>query len=264
MKILNFLLSISIIALLPSCIKSSEDNSTKPEPTSVVAALSKVTQKVDGNISIVSGNLEYSEFPAQIDIEGFFHNSDGNNVKIEELIIGNYSIKEQSNGFYYKNFSSLKEDEKLAKDKLTAKNVSISLTSNALGNFNSEIYSPQFVKSKINNLVNGEIIKNNGLVISWIPDSKGSQLAVVVSYEGKAYPNRGTSLPQELITSYKLVDENTGSVKFTPEELAKFPINGSLRFSVGRATQKVFTTTTNKKVAVTCLSHCFSADYELK
>lgn len=263
MKILNLLLSISTIALLSSCAKNNEDNA-KPEPTSVIEALTKATQKVDGNISIINGNLEYSEFPAQIDIQGFFHNSDGNNIKVEDLNIENYSIKEQSNGFYYKSFSSLNEEEKLAKDKLTAKNISISLNSSALGNFNSEMYSPKFVKSKINNLVNGEIIRNNGLIISWIPDSNGSKIAVVVSYEGKTYPNKGTSLPQELITSYKLVDESTGSVKFTPDELAKFPINGSLRFSVGRATQKVFATTLNKKVAVTCLSHCFSADYELK
>lgn len=263
MKISNFLLFIFVFTIL-SCKKNTDDAQTVFSPVSIDQALLQNNLKVDGNISITSSNFEYNKTLSQIDIQGFFHDATGKNIKIDDMNMNGYTVLEQSNGFYYQHFMGSSDDGKIATTRLIGKDIDVVFNSSILGNISTSVYAPQYVQSKIDNLFGGVVLKNEALSISWIPDNKGTKVAVIIFYNGKAYPNKGNNLPEETISTYKLLDDADGRVRFSAAELAKFPIGGSIRFFVGRATQNIVSTSTGKKVAITCLSHSFSDDYELK
>ena len=263
MKISNFFF-LMLLSTLFACKKNVEDATKISNPLSIEQALLQKSIKVDGNISIANSNFEDNAVLSQIDVQGFFHDAVGNNVQVEELNINGYKINEQSNGFYYQHFGHSSDDDKAAISKLVGSDVGVVLNSDVLGKLDAKVYAPQYVKAKIDNLAEGVILKNEALSISWAPDTKGSKVAVILSYNGRAYPNKGNNLPEETISTYKIVDDSDSRVQFSAEELSKFPLSGSIRFFVGRATQNIVTTSNGKKVAITCISHSFSDDYELK
>lgn len=261
MKYIINILIFSFLVAITSCQKNTDEGLNNP--FSVTQLLISDTPSIDASLNIVSSNYENDETITQLDITGYFNKSKRGVSDIEKLVVGDTEIAEQSqgNGFYYKHYSG--RDNSVQK-KPIGEIVPFTIQSEFMGSFDANIYSPTPMIAEISDLVDGYASRSKGLEINWKQDTKGTKVAVIVTYEGNAYHNKDRGLPKEFISLYKVANDLDGKVYFTADELSKIPIGGRIRFFAGRATQKIINTQKNKKVVVTCLAHCFSDDYGLQ
>lgn len=262
----NIALGISLIFAY-SCKKGNE--SIPLNSANIKSLYELITTKnvqTNGNLTIVGNSASFStELVPNLDITGYFMDKNNQAQKAEKLTVNGFNIEEQSNFRYYKHFSSStnpKDMDNVASS-LFGNDVNIVLNSEKFGNITTSLYSPLYVQLSLTNIKNNEIIKSQGLTIKWNPDSKGvatrgadqPQIGAAVIYHAGFSENQSqTSLPTENVSVFKIANDATGEMTFTPQELAQLPNNGYVIVYTGRANQQIVTSSNGQTLGVTSLA----------
>jgi hypothetical protein len=275
MKILNYFFFFSFIITMYSCNKNTEiKTADTTNSASLYDMLMAKNINVDGNITLTSSSSIYHKLPAQIDINGYFKDRQGKFVKSDVFKVNQYDMEEQPNLSYHKYFSSKLSDFSNITSSYFGNEAKVEVKSKDFGDISVSMYSPQIVEMQLdpNIMKTLKLDKNKGLTIKWTPDSKlvsrneGDDKvgAAIIYHAGYSSNLDQSNLPKENVTAFKLANDATGEVTFTPQELANLPKNGNASIYVARANQNIVTSSTGQKVGITSFSLGYSPEIKVQ
>jgi hypothetical protein len=269
-KSIAFILSLALFTLF-SCQKENISTATSTtEEVSLYEKLTALNAKSNNVIAIKSiGNISINN-PEQIDIDGSFKDKAGKLLKAETFQIAQLDVEEKANQGYYKYFTTALPNFKSFIPKFYENQVKVELKSKEIGDISASIYSPSIVQINLSNdlVKNLKLNKSQGLTIKWNPDAKinsggeeTQQVGASVVYHTEYLANTTQKgLPTDNITVFKLANDSTGELNFTPQDLEKLPSNGEVRIFLARANQENVTSSTGQKVSIVSFSMSYLSD----
>ena len=268
-KILNTILVINLL-LAYSCKKNVDTSVSATEKAKSIYELVRPKSDWNGNISISASNSMYQPTLQNFDINAYFEDAKGIPTKADIFQVGQVAVDETPNFRYYTHiFGKMPNRDKIV-DELFGKQVKIVIKSQGFGDVTYSMYSPSYVNIELPTDVANTLKfnKSQGLTIKWNPDNSLStrgdvekQVGVSVVYHAGYSSNlEQTGMPKENVTAFKLANDAAGQVTFTPQELAKLPVNGNVCIYVARANQEVATSTSGQKLGITSFSMGYSPE----
>ena len=86
---------------------------------------------------------------------------------------------------------------------------------------------------------------------------------MVVFHTGFSSNQSQQGLPTENVTAFKAVNDATGEITFSPQELAALPTNGYVIVYTGRANQTIVQSSTNQTLGITALATSSSQEIRI-
>jgi hypothetical protein len=269
-KSIAFILSLALFTIF-SCQKENISTaSSTTEEVSLYTELTALTGNSNNVIAIKSiGNISINN-PEQIDIDGSFKDKAGKLLKAETFQVAQYDVEQKANEGYRKYLNTTLPNFKALVPKFYDNQVKVEVKSKEIGDISASIYSPSIVQINLSNdlVKNLKLNKSQGLTIKWTPDAKlnsggeeTQQVGASIIYH-TAYSANTTQqgLPTDNITVFKLANDSTGELNFTPQDLEKLPSNGEVRIFLARANQESVTTSTGQKVSIVSFSMSYLQD----
>lgn len=251
-----FIFCYSLI-VVTSCKKNNDAVPTNHTP-SFWELMVNNNIKVDGSINITNSN------GGNVDIDGYFNKSQAQEFKVADINIPN-----TTNSSYYLHLDRNDTANYTAQvARLFGNDVKVALKNNTFGDINTIFYSPSILQLSFEKLENNGLTlsKSKGVNIKWKPEERATlrngatnKLGVLVMYSAGLYDNLDQAgLPRENVTVFKFVDDNTGEVSFTAEELSQLPLNGYGSIYVARTNQQIVASSLGRSLAITSLSLSYS------
>lgn len=203
------------------------------------------------NLSIVATSYSYADqSPYAIDIMGSFVDDNDNLIDIDELIVGGIPINKGEDKRYLENFNVLSDKDNYSTivESMTGTDVELRFNDKKFGELQTEITVADPIKLQLPKNHQGILRKSEGIAVKWNPDSninnnaksEGDELVVAaVTYHSGLSQRIDPGLPSENITVKKTVQDVSGEVYFSPEELSGLPTNGIIIIYIGRGEQVV-------------------------
>lgn len=264
------ILSLTLFIFL-SCKKENISTATSTtEEVSLYSKLTALTVNANNFISIKSiGNISINN-PEQIDIDGVFKDKTGKILKAETFQIAQQDVEEKPNVGYFKYLNTTLPNFKTLVSEFYENQVKVEVKSKEIGDISTAIYSPAIVQINLSNdlIKNLKLNKTQGLTIKWTPDAKLNsggeetpQVGASIVYHTAYLANiTQQGLPTDNITVFKLANDSTGELNFTPQDLEKLPSKGEVRIFLARANQETVNTSLSQKVNVISFSMSYLAD----
>ena len=266
-KMLKVLAAALLISFSFSCKKSNEPTTQSVKVQSLFEILEGKNVKTNGNIVLTASSYSFSNpMLGQMDVDGWFKDKDGVATKADKLLIGGQNIAEQSNFRYVGHFSSStnKTDINQIAESLFGNDVSITLNNPQFGNVEASLYSPSTLRMDVSDAKNNVLLKSKGFTVKWNPDNKDKVLlrngaeplvaAMIVYHSGFSSNQSQQVLPSENVTAFKVANDATGEVTFSPQELAALPTNGYVIVYTGRANQVIVPSSNGQTLGITALA----------
>jgi hypothetical protein len=269
-KSIAFILSLALFTLF-SCQKENISTATSTtEEVSLYTELTALTGNSNNVIAIKSiGNISINN-PEQIDIDGSFKDKAGKLLKAETFQVAQHDVEQKANEGYRKYLNTTLPNFKALVPKFYDNQVKIEVKSKEIGDISASIYSPSIVQINLSNdlVRNLKLNKSQGLTIKWTPDAKlnsggeeTQQVGASIIYHTAYLANTTQKgLPTDNITVFKLANDSTGELNFTPQDLEKLPSNGEVRIFLARSNQENVTTSTGQKVSIVSFSMSYLQD----
>lgn len=273
-KMLKIAAVAIIVSFSFSCKKSNEPTMQSVKTQSLFEILAGKNIQTNGNIVLTASSYSFSNpMLGQIDVDGWFKDQNGVVTKADKLQVGGQNILEQSNFRYSGHFteSTNKTDFNQIAASLFGNDVKISLTSPKFGNVETSLYSPSTLRMDVSDAKNSTILKSKGFTVKWNPENKlqlrdGNEpmiAAMVVYHTGFSSNQSQQGLPSENVTAFKAVNDATGEVTFSPQELAALPTNGYVIVYTGRANQVIVPSTNGQSLGITTLALASSQEIKV-
>jgi hypothetical protein len=230
----------------------------------------------DGDITVVAIDYLFGK-PSHLDnldITGYFKNSSGNGVPVNNFVIGNYVVSEQQNNHYSIDKATLFSADsllELAATSLYGQNINYTFTSSAFGNVSATQHMSAALGTIISSQSKTSIQKSSSLQVNWQTDpytgdgqDDETVVVAIVYHAGNPVNQEQEGMPTENIIVYKQANDPAGSVVFSSGDLSVFPLNSYVNIYNGRVHQKIVTSSTGKTLAITNLVMSTSMDMKIQ
>lgn len=232
---------IIIIGII-SCFALAWNACTKPntEPTDEKNSDTPFFMRGNGDPSEILIKLETGGNAGDeyIDLQGTFFDAQGDPLTAGDFTINGVTVDQYGDDeeFYFQNVnSSVSGYEELMAS--VGSNLDINIGGGSFGDLDETISFAQIKHMSFPYVSNGEINKNDDLVVEWDPTEADDNSWIAIRYEG---PNSYDADPELSPTNeVKLlaIDDDNGSFTIPSSELSGFPVGGIISFSLINAAQ---------------------------
>ncbi|MEZ4888044.1 MAG: hypothetical protein R3E32_25175 [Chitinophagales bacterium] len=239
MKKIQISLFLIIAFLLTSCQK--EHVSSSPQNPMSFLELSKTAEDMDGNINLLAyGHKSINAAPASISIDGHFFKDNGDLALINTFKVNGVNIPQVDVNNYQYDESIGRGNGDIAKYNLLTPSfgntATINVSSNEFPNFTENVNLPTIIE--FTNTID-EVNTNSNLTIQWNGINTGSKIGILILYNAAESHKENPTLPEDLISVVKYIDDHIGQATFTTQELSDFPVGGIASIYIGRTIQTV-------------------------
>jgi hypothetical protein len=258
---------------LQSC-KKEIPTTTTSYPTIVDILNSSNNVHTDHQITLVANDYLWGgNNPVDnLDIRGDFFEKNSKPIDLKIFSIGEYAIPKLPNGQYYLHPEANSVPSNIdVSSALCGKSIEYVIESDNFGKITTNSYIPALLYTTIVSAEEQLIKKSDPLTINWKPDLSvverdPNQItgAILTYHAGFSINSEQGGLPTQNISISKEAQDASGSLTFSPSELAVFPQNGYITIYCGRAAQTIVTSSNGITIAITNLVHSTSTDMRIQ